>query len=102
SIALGLAYPTAQCFGGTTDLGRNRANRCPFRLVVALMFQYQSNRSLADFRGVLRRRLHGSILSRVGASGKAGAVQLTTTLLVFAQESDSPRKAAKAVSRGLR
>uniref|UniRef100_UPI001F093F00 peroxiredoxin n=1 Tax=Pseudomonas aeruginosa TaxID=287 RepID=UPI001F093F00 len=26
-------------------------------------------------RGVLRRRLHGSILSRVGASGKAGAVQ---------------------------
>ncbi|MDU0798872.1 hypothetical protein Q8X25_33965, partial [Pseudomonas aeruginosa] len=36
---------------------------------------YQSNRSLADFRGVLRRRLHGSILSRVGASGKAGAVQ---------------------------
>ncbi|WP_285534236.1 integrase core domain-containing protein, partial [Stutzerimonas stutzeri] len=41
---------------------------------VALMFQYQSNRSLADFRGVLRRRLHGSILSRVGASGKAGAV----------------------------
>src|SRR5690606_38531542 len=74
SIALSLAYPTAQCFGGTTDLGRNRANRCPFRLVVALMFQYQSNRALADFRGVLRRRLHGSILSRVGASGKAGAV----------------------------
>src|SRR5690606_42117831 len=76
STPLGLAYPTAQCFGGTTDLGRNRANRCPFRLVVALMFQYQSNRSLADFRGVLRRRLHGSILSRVGASGKAGAVHL--------------------------
>ncbi|WP_285534211.1 hypothetical protein, partial [Stutzerimonas stutzeri] len=45
---------------------------------VALMFQYQSNRSLADFRGVLRRRLHGSILSRVGASGKAGAVQIRT------------------------
>src|SRR5690606_40783696 len=50
----------------------------------ALMFQYQSNRSLADFRGVLRRRLHGSILSRVGASGKAGAVQ-TDPAQQFAQ-----------------
>src|SRR5690606_10502572 len=74
SIALGLAYPTAQCFGGTTDLGRTRANRCRVRLVVAVIRQYRSNRSLADFRGVLRRRLHGSIVSRVGASGKAVAV----------------------------
>lgn len=40
-----------------------------------LMLQYQTNRSLADFRGILRCRLHGFILSRVGASGKAGAVQ---------------------------
>jgi len=39
------------------------------------MLQHQTNRSLADFRGVFRRCLHGSILSRVGASGKAGAVQ---------------------------
>ncbi|MEN1416851.1 hypothetical protein AAIG96_33920, partial [Pseudomonas aeruginosa] len=53
---------------------------------VALMFQYQSNRSLADFRGVLRRRLHGSILSRVGASGKAGAVHNVELLCLTHEE----------------
>src|SRR5690606_31030065 len=75
AITLGLAHPTAQRFGCTTHLGGNRADRCPLRLVVVLMFPYQSNRSLTHFRGILRRCLHSSILSRVGASGKAGAVQ---------------------------
>src|SRR5690606_29326732 len=40
-----------------------------------------------DFRGVLRRRLHGSILSRVGASGKAGAVHSKNTLAVWVRPS---------------
>ncbi len=54
------------------------ADRHPLRLVVVLVIQYQSNRSLTDFRGILRRCLHGSILSRVGASGKAGGEIVTS------------------------
>ncbi|MFC0666164.1 hypothetical protein ACFFGU_04670, partial [Azotobacter chroococcum] len=33
-----------------------------------------ANRPLPDFRGILRCCLHGSILSKVGASEKPGAV----------------------------
>jgi len=36
---------------------------------------YQANRSFPDFRGLSRRCLHRSILSRNGASEKGGAVQ---------------------------
>jgi len=36
---------------------------------------HHAHRALADFRGKLRRLVHGSILSRVGASSNPGAVQ---------------------------
>ena len=39
------------------------------------MLLYHAYSALADFRGILRYLLHGSILSEVGASTKPGAVQ---------------------------
>src|SRR5690606_22047093 len=74
AITLGLSNPTPQGFGRTTDLAGNRADRSPLRVVVPLVLQHHPNRSFLYFGGKLRLS-HGSILSREGASGKAGAVQ---------------------------
>ena len=40
------------------------------------MFLYQANSALADFRRKLLGLIHGSILSKVGASTKPGAVHI--------------------------
>jgi hypothetical protein len=49
--------------------------RRPLRGVFALVFEHHPYRALADFTRVALRCLHCSILSRLGASGKPGAVQ---------------------------
>jgi hypothetical protein len=41
-----------------------------------LLLQDQPDRPLPDFRGILRPSIHDSILSRIGVSGKPGAVQI--------------------------
>jgi hypothetical protein len=59
------------------DLRRNRAHCRPLRGVLALVLQNHPDRPLADLgrKPVRRPACHGSSLSRVGASGKPGAVQ---------------------------
>ncbi|HTN29324.1 MAG TPA: N-6 DNA methylase, partial [Pseudomonas sp.] len=48
------------------------------------MFLHQANRPFTHFPGKLIRFVHGSILSRVGASSKPGAVQ--GDLAIYGQE----------------
>ncbi|GLS46879.1 DNA replication protein DnaC [Methylobacterium brachythecii] len=75
-IAFGLAHPVAQRLAQATDLGRDRADRAILRVMLALVLQHHPHRTLADLRGKRWGSLrHGSILARVGASGKPGAVQ---------------------------
>src|SRR3954471_13104200 len=58
------------------DLGRDRLDGRVLRAVLALVIQHHPDRALADLRRIGGCALcHGSILSRVGASGKPGAVQ---------------------------
>src|SRR5690606_16858022 len=73
AITLGLAHPAAQRFGRTAHLAGDRGNRCPLRSVIALVLQHHPHRALAQRRGVTCCcRLHGSLLSKVGASGEPG------------------------------
>ena len=75
-VALGLANPAPQRLRRAADLGGDRADRSPLRGVLALVLKNHSDRALANLRRIgwcLLR--HGSILSRVGASDKPGAVQ---------------------------
>ena len=75
-VALGLSDPVAKRFFRATDLGRNRAERAVLRVALILVFQHHPHRMLADLRGKRWGSLrHGSVLARVGASGKLGAVQ---------------------------
>ena len=60
------------------DLGRDRHDRCPLRGVLAAVLQHHPHGAFAHLGGKLRGCpviRHGSILSRVGASDKPGAVQ---------------------------
>ena len=74
---LSLLHPVMQRLRRAADLGRDRHDRRPPRRVLALVLQHHPHRALADLRRKLVRCLacHGSIFSRVGASGKPGAVQ---------------------------
>src|SRR5690242_20097388 len=75
-VALGLSDPLAQRLARAANLGCNRLDRGPLRAVLARMVPDHPDRPLADLRGKGGRVLrHGSILSRVGASAKPGAVQ---------------------------
>ena len=69
--------PVVQRLRRAADLRRNRHDRRPLRGMIALVIDHHPHRALAHLRRKLVRRLacHGSILSRVGASGKPGAVQ---------------------------
>jgi len=40
------------------------------------VLEHHTNRTFPNFRGISRRLFHASILSRNGASGKAGAVHV--------------------------
>src|SRR4051812_19791493 len=78
-ITLGLANPVAQGLARAADLGRDRLDGRVLRAVLALVIQHHPDRALADLRRIGGCALrHGSILSRVGASGKPGTVQTGT------------------------
>src|ERR1700677_1848208 len=76
AVALGLANPLMQRLRSAADLARNRDQRCPTRRMFMLMIQNHPHRAGSHLRRELVRCLacHGSTLSRVGASGKPGAV----------------------------
>src|SRR5438874_11586497 len=68
-------HPVAQCLARAADLLGNRVDRRPLRSVLGLVVQDHPNRASTDLRGIWGNSLrHGSILSRVGASGKPGTV----------------------------
>ncbi|GJE15017.1 hypothetical protein FOHLNKBM_6094 [Methylobacterium longum] len=80
-IPLGLANPVPQRLAQTADLTRDRADRCVWRAVLALMVKDQPDRALADLgrKGCVALR-NGSSLSRVVASRKLGAIHYPTSL----------------------
>src|ERR1700756_439563 len=78
-VTFGLPHPVAQCLARAADLLGNRVDRRPLRGVLALVVQDHPNRAGTDLRGIWRNSLcHRSILSRVGASDKPGAVHYLT------------------------
>src|SRR5690606_39124042 len=60
-----------------------RTDRCPLRRVLALVLEYHAHCAFPDFGRISRGLLHSSILSRNGASGKVGPVQLTELTLEY-------------------
>jgi hypothetical protein len=69
------AAPSDAVSPRAADLLGNRVDRRPLRGVLALVVQDHPNRPGTDLRGIGRNSLrHHSILSRVGASDKPGAV----------------------------
>src|SRR5437868_10669099 len=63
-------HPVAQCLARAADLLGNRVDRRPLGSVLGLVVQDHPNRASTDLRGIWGNSLrHGSILSRVGASG---------------------------------
>src|SRR5438270_2396008 len=74
----------AQCLARAADLLGNRVDRRPLGSVLGLVVQDHPNRASTDLRGIWGNSLrHGSILSRVGASGKPGTVHLRHLATVF-------------------
>lgn len=67
--------PVEQGLRNTADLGGDRFNSAPQRRILAPVFLHQPHRTLPDFGGKFVRLVHGSILSKVGASSKPGAIQ---------------------------
>src|SRR5690606_37251761 len=65
--------------GGETvsQLGRNGLHRRPLRRILTAMLLHQSNGTLTDFRRKFVVLAHGSIFSKVGASSKLDAIQVT-------------------------
>src|SRR4029077_2249187 len=80
AVALGSANPLMQSLRSAADLARNRDQRCPTRRMFMLVIENHPHRASAHLRRELVRCLacHGSTFSRVGASGKPGAVQGVT------------------------
>src|SRR5208283_5202771 len=78
-IALRVANPVPQRLARAADLRRNRRDCGPLRRMIAPMLLHHPNRPSPDLRREFVRglllRFHDPILSRVGASGKPGAVQ---------------------------
>src|SRR5690606_39452277 len=70
--------PAAQRLGRTADLLCDRLDRRPFRFILVRVLADQPNRPLPHLRRVLLCSCHGSNFSRVGASGKLGAIQVQT------------------------
>src|SRR5690606_32659310 len=78
AVALGPTDPSPQRLRLAADLPGHRRDRRPLRAVLALVIQDQPHRPLTHLGCVPRQFVaHGSILSRFGASGKPGAIQLT-------------------------
>ena len=76
AIDVRLLHPIQKRLRRAADLGRNRNDRRPSRRMLMFVVQHQPHRTGTDLRRKLVACLiaHGSTLSRVGASGKPGAV----------------------------
>src|SRR5690606_15234429 len=74
-VRLRSTHPAAQGLCCAPNLRRDRTDRRPLRRVFTLVLEYHAHRAFADFGRIPCRLLHSSILSRNGASGKAGPVQ---------------------------
>src|SRR5690606_17440149 len=74
-IPLAPPNPAAQRLGRTADLLCDRLDRRPFRFILVRVLADQPNRPLPHLRRVLLCSCHGSNFSKVGASGKLGAIQ---------------------------
>jgi len=72
-----------QRVGRTPHLRGDRFCRRPQRWIFATVLLHQAHRTLADFWGKFVRwdLVHGSILSRGGASSKPGAIHFASSLL---------------------
>jgi hypothetical protein len=57
------------------DLAENGLNCRLLREVVVLLLQNHANGPFPEFQGISLLRLHNSILSKVGVSGKPGGIQ---------------------------
>src|SRR5262249_53687576 len=79
-VTLGLPYPFTQGLPGAADFTRNRDDRRPLRLVLPLMLEHHPNSPFTELRRIFRCCFHDSILSRIGVSGKPGAVHLRNRL----------------------
>src|SRR5208282_5488778 len=77
AVALRPANPLMQSLCSAADLARNRDQRRPTRRMFMLVIENHPHRAASHLRRELVRCLacHGSTFSRVGASGKPGAVQ---------------------------
>ena len=76
--------PVTQGLARAADLGRDRLDGRVLGAVLALVVQHHPDRALADLRRIGGCALrHGSILSRVGASGKPGAVHTDLAALLL-------------------
>src|SRR5687768_13250976 len=53
SVTLLLAYPAAQCLRRAADLGRDRRDSRPLRLILAASLADHAHSALDDFRGIL-------------------------------------------------
>src|SRR6202042_3154610 len=75
-VSLGPANPLMQRLRRAADLRGNRSHRRPPRGMILLVLETQPNRKRAHFRRKSVRCLacHRSTFSRLGASGKPGAV----------------------------
>src|SRR5690606_13471798 len=76
-VSLRLLHPCGERLGRAADFGRDRDDRRPLGCVLGTMLKHHPNSAFTNFRRVLRESSlihHGSSLSRVGASGKPGAV----------------------------
>jgi hypothetical protein len=76
-ITLLLAYPAAHRLWRAADLGRDRPDRCPLRLVLPAGFADHAHGALDDCEGIFGLLLHDSILLNNGASTKSGAIHNT-------------------------
>lgn len=75
-ITLGLTHPAAQRLPRAADLACHRLDRRPLRRMLVLMLQEPPNRALTHLQRVpLVHFDHDSIHSRIGVSGKVGAVR---------------------------
>lgn len=77
-IALSAANPFAQGLRCAADLLGDGADGRPLRGIMVLMLEHHADGPFSDLGGVLLRLVHDSKFSRVGVSGKPGAVQCHT------------------------
>ena len=95
-VMLSPPNPKSQRLRRAADLGRDRRNRRPLRCVLALMLLHHPNRPSPDLRRkALACRLpcfHRSILSRVGASSKPGAVQFSSSIRISRVGTAAPQR----------